>query len=305
MAEPKMQKIAVVTGATSGIGTALAHQLARERYKLVIPCRDAGKAASLRAGMLIHCPRVQTDFIPCDLEDLLSVRRCAEAIRQRYPIIELLICNAGILLRRAKRSNQGIESTFAVNHLAHFVLVAWLLPNLYRRSRIVITSSNAHYKGNPDFLEDINYNKHTFKAYKAYANSKLANTIFACTLARLLQDREIACNSVHPGLIATNLVSNSSLLAKLAVTLFSGIVLKQAEEGAAPLCRLALDAEAGGFSGKFFFKMKEAAPHPAALDHQVQKQLWQASLRLASSYLPKDLDDLLQAETRDQVMVDV
>jgi len=291
MAEAKMQKIAVVTGATSGIGAALVHKLARERYKLVIPCRDASKASRLRASILLHSPRVETDFIPCQLDNLNSVRKCAETVQHRYPVIDLVVANAGVYPRRLELSPQGVERSFAVNHLSHFVLLAWLLPNLYRRTRIVVTGSSAHYKGSADFLGDLGYRKHRFKAHQAYANSKLANSLYACALAGFLREREISCNSVHPGLIATDLVSGSSLAVKLAMPILRTLALKSPEEGAKPLLKLALAPEMAGVSGKFFARMQEATPNPAVADLQLQNQLWETSVQLARKYLPAGLPD--------------
>lgn len=299
MAEKKIQKIAVVTGATNGIGAAVAHQLARERYKLVIPCRNAGRAAALRAEILLHTPSAATDFLHCNLDDLASVRKCAKTILERYPVIDLLICNAGVYDKKLRFSKQGIERMFAVNHLAHFVLVAWLLPNLYPRSRIVITSSSAHYRANPGFLEDINC-KNGFKRLQIYANSKLANVTYAGSLAKLIGDRSIICNSVHPGLIATDMIRNASIILRMILPLLRGTVFKTVEEGGRQVLHLALSPETGEVSGKYFERLNEQAPLSVATDSAMQNRLWKVSLKLTRNYLPDNFEQSVRQQRGDR-----
>ena len=137
-----MKKTAVVTGATSGLGRALVHGLARRGFRLVVPCRSLDKAEALRTSLRLHCPGVELDFVPCDLADLAGVARCGEVIAARHPVIDLVVANAAITSSRRTLTPQGVEMTFAVNHLSHFVLIHWLLDNLFTHSRVITVASS-------------------------------------------------------------------------------------------------------------------------------------------------------------------
>lgn len=281
-----MRKTAVITGATGGIGAELASALARRGYKLVLPCRSISKAQALRAAIQLHSPATEFDFLPCNLSDLASVAKCARAIAERHPVIDLVIANGATVQPARTFSAQGVEMTFAVNHLAHFTLVSWLARNLYVHSRVIFVASSSAFRGQPEFLEDICSCSGDYDMFQAYANSKLANIACAAAFSALLEPRQIACVSVHPGLIATGIWPEVTLAQKMAVPLLKKLYFAPPEKGAAVIAELALAPEYNESWG-YYQQLKRTLP-PGQMNRDFQEKLWHLSCRFCANYLPED-----------------
>jgi NAD(P)-dependent dehydrogenase (short-subunit alcohol dehydrogenase family) len=279
-----VKKTAVVTGATGGIGHVLAATLCREGYRLVLPCRSIDKAEALRSHLGVHLPGCLLDFIPCELSDLASVQVCASTILDRYPVIDLVIANAATVEPKLTLTPQSIERTFAVNHLAHFVLLSWLMARFYVHSRVIFVASSAAWRGNKDYCEDFNYQKTGYNYFQAYANTKLANVACARSFARLLAQKQIACTSVHPGLVAMPIWPQQNRLQKWLIPLLKKFYFVSPEKGAEPLISLALASEHNESRGHYnkFDKVKP----PPQLTPSFEDRLWALSMELCDAYLP-------------------
>jgi len=280
-----VKKTAVVTGATSGIGRALVNDLARRGFRLVLPCRDPDKALALRAEVCLHSPGAQFDFVPCDLADLASVRKCGQLIADRHPVVDLVVACAATVEPRKTLTRQGVERTLAVNHLAHFTLIHWLLGNFYVHSRVILVASSAARWARVSFVDDLDYRRRRYRMFPAYANSKLANIACASAFASQLKPRQVACISVHPGLIASAIWPTATPLQKLVVPLAKRFYFAPPSRGAEVIGHLALAAEHNESSG--YFELDAQVPPPRGLSEAFQDRLEQVSLELCANYLPE------------------
>lgn len=284
------QPVAVITGATSGIGEVGAREIARAGYELLMLCRNPDKGAATRARIEAAVPEARIRVIQCPMDDLAAVRDCAVNIARDYPRIALLVNNAGTAEMQYSRTTDDIERTFAVNHLAHFVLTWHLLPALKAAgadggARIVHTASEAHYQADKDFLDDINWEKRRYFVFKAYCDSKLANVLFSQKLARELEGTGVVSNCFHPGRVATNIWPERRWYEKLVIGLLKKFYLISPEQGARPLIHLALDPEMGQRNGVFFFEMVAKDIKSFAKDETLQDRLWDKSVELAGDVL--------------------
>jgi NAD(P)-dependent dehydrogenase (short-subunit alcohol dehydrogenase family) len=261
--DPGHRCVAVVTGATSGIGLEVARGLAGRGTRLILPVRDRERA--IRAlGRLAD----GAEFVVCDLGSLATVRAAAEEIGARADRLDLLIHVAGLLSRRRRLSPDGQEWTLAVNHLGPFLLSRLLEDRLPSGGRVVVVGSTAHSRGRIDF-DDMQMSR-GYSWWKAYARSKLANLLFSFALARRLADRGVGVDCVHPGVVRTNLAAGWSPIASGLWRLLSPF-FRDAVEGAAPVLAAAL-REAG--TGRYFHRFEEVEPNPVARDHALQERLW-------------------------------
>ncbi len=245
-------KLAVVTGCTSGIGFETMRVLAKRGAYVVGTSRSLEKAEAA-------CLRVVglTTPVQLELSDFDSVVSCAEAIRSLRTPIDILVCNAGY--RGGGNERQlvdGIEKHFVVNHLGHFVLVNRLLDRLFLawQGRIVVVASRAAYRDAPpggiDF-NDLAMARH-YSDSAAYGQSKLANVLFSLRLAELLRGTRITTNSLHPGLINTDIDRNLNPITRVGFGLLTKLSGKTIEEGAATSCFVATSELLGSTSGRYF-----------------------------------------------------
>jgi len=280
-----VKKTAVITGATGGVGSALARDLARRGYRLILPCRNPDKCQTLAENIRLGNPAAELEFILCDLSDLNSVARCGRKIIARHPVIDVVIANAATVEPLFATSAQGIEKTFAINHLAHFALLSWLLDNLFVHSRIIVVASSAARYGSGAFLDDINYRRRSYGMFRAYANSKLANLGCARHFARMLASRQIACSSIHPGLLATDIWPRKTLLQKLIIPILKNHYFWPPETGARFISELACSDFHSETQGHFI--MGKAVSPPSSLTKDFENLLLQTSLELCAEYLPR------------------
>lgn len=279
--------VAVVTGANSGIGWHTAFGLAARRARVVLACRDLGRAAEAVARLQRRLPDADVRAEGLDLASMSSVR--AFAGRWSGPL-DLLVNNAGVMAPpRPARTEDGFELQFGTNHLGHFVLTGLLLPSLLaaRTGRIVTVSSIAHRGGGRDVL-DGNAGP-GYDASHAYSNSKLANLLFAAELDRHSRARGLALVSVaaHPGVSATGLFSDpqgmgAHRLVRLLGPVFVRLFTQSARAGARPTLYAASEAAPGSYTGPRRLgetrgPIGDARWSPLARDEKLGRRLWQAS----------------------------
>ncbi len=267
--------VAVITGTTHGIGTVTSLELARAGYAVVMLCRNVTAANHLAQDIMLRIPGSEVSVVHCDLADLASIRAAAQQVRDRFPRIDRLINNAGIVSTRRRFSAAGHELTFATNHLGPFLLTRLLLSALTPEARIINVASKVHYRGRMD-LETVDDSRASYSAIAAYSRSKLANVLDTLLLARQLSGSGITVNCLHPGIVATNLLPGWLNLIR---PLFKRFILSP-EQGARTSLYLALDPGAGALHGQYLDEHQQVQPPaPAAVDRQLQEQLLACSAR--------------------------
>jgi NAD(P)-dependent dehydrogenase (short-subunit alcohol dehydrogenase family) len=269
-----------VTGATSGIGRAVSLQLCGSGARLVLLGRNTKRGE--RLAERIRRNGTEAEFCEADLSCLLEVRRVASRIKERLPVVDVLINNAGGRFDRFDRTAEGIERTFATNHLGHFLLTALLLDRLLRAraGRVITVASGAHLSISETpawLLED-----RTYERKRAYGTSKLANIIFAYELARRLSGTTVTSNAVDPGSVLTNFARNNGIvpwLRHLVHCILKGqLTPRRAAQG---IVYLALADELGGATGLYFSQCKPTSSSTLSRDAYLANHLWSLSLRLA------------------------
>ncbi len=272
----------VITGATSGIGRAAALQLGRVQAGLVLTGRDEDQGARLIRQLKRECDCENVEFIRADLSIQRDVRQLASDIGSRCERVDVLINNAGARFDRFRRTPDNIESTFATNHLGHFLLTVLLLEKLLRAeaARVITVSSGAHGGGSCDFEHVVR--EETYDRKAAYATSKLANLMFAFELARRLRNTKITSNAMDPGGVATNLGRNNGLISWMRHIGYHALKreLVLPDKGAETVVYLAASPEVEGISGKYFFRNREVSPSSISRDEEAAKRLWKLSLDL-------------------------
>ena len=286
-------QVALVTGANSGIGFETAHALARHGAETVLACRDPDKVASAVARIRAEIPEARLHALSLDLADLDAVAMGAATFVRRFTRLDILICNAGVMVPPYGQTKQGFELQFGTNHLGHFALVGRLMPSLMAsgQARVVVVSSLAALFGQIDF-DDLQWQRRRYAKWPAYGQSKLANLVFALELARRLAAAESAVSAfaAHPGGAMTNLQRN---LGWLRVPLRNPLIAGSALHGALPSLRAATDPDAhnGSYWGPsgwiglhgspVMLRIPERALNPATAD-----RLWCVSEALSEVSYP-------------------
>jgi NAD(P)-dependent dehydrogenase (short-subunit alcohol dehydrogenase family) len=270
-------KTAIVTGANSGIGKETANSLAMNGYRVVMICRNPEKADAARQDIIDETGNDQIDILICDLSSMKEVAATAEKIRDSYSEIDRLVNNAGILPDGDRReTDEGLELTFAVNHMAYFSLTRELMPLLEStpKSRVINVASDASRSGtfNPDNLQL----KSGYSTMKAYGNSKLFNIMFTRQLAKEIDGKDITTYSLHPGVVNTNFASDSdSWFAKFFN--IGRFLMRSPEKGAETSVYLCLEEGIEHLSGSYFRDKKPVKPVKAAMSDRDCRKLWEMS----------------------------
>jgi NAD(P)-dependent dehydrogenase (short-subunit alcohol dehydrogenase family) len=270
-----------ITGTTSGIGLETAKALTGDGHEVLMLNRNQEKAETARQA-LPH-PDNAT-LIPCDLADLSKVQEAADTIKAQYDQLDGLINNAGGIFPERTESPDGIEFTFAVNHLGHFLLTQELAPLLKQgdKPRIINVSSEAHKSGKPDF-NDIEL-KQNYSGFQAYGNAKLYNIYFAQSLAEQLKADGISANAVHPGFVYTRFGRDFKGWVRRIFSLLYPFMIDQ-QKGAAPIIELASTEKGYDNSGIYFKRHKPAKAAPVAYNQENREKLWE----LSEGYIQKVL----------------
>jgi NAD(P)-dependent dehydrogenase (short-subunit alcohol dehydrogenase family) len=273
-------KIALITGATSGIGKATAQALAGQGLTVVLTARDARKGRAVLDEIQASSGNPALDLLIVDLSSQNSIRALADEFKRKYSRLDILVNNAGGFYADRHITADGLELTFALNHLAYFLLTNLLLDVLKASApaRIVNVSSGAQGMGRMNF-DDLQGEKR-YSGQNAYNQSKLANVLFTYALARRLEGSGVIVNAVHPGVVRTNFASEN---ATFFMRLLIGVVrpfMREPEKGAETSVYLATSPAVEGVSGKYFADLKPVRTNPISYEQAVQERLWDESARL-------------------------
>lgn len=269
-------KVCLITGGTSGIGAATAFGLAERGATVVIIGRNGGRCAMV-SQRIHNLTGAHVEFVVADLSSQHDVRQAARTLRTRFSTLDVLVNNAGSYYMRRQLSEDGLEMTFALDHLAYFLLTNLLLEQLMASpsARIVNVSSSAHERGTVEFGDlqgEQNYDR-----LKAYAQAKLANLLFTYELSRKLTGTTVTANALHPGSVATNLGSDNGRLRVMFRNIVRrGNYLKPAE-GARTSIYLASSPEVQAVSGRYFVRCQAVKSSLASYDVDVARRLWRVS----------------------------
>jgi len=276
----RRDRTCLVTGATSGIGQATAIGLARKGARLILVARDPHRGEAAVAAVKAASGNPSVELVRADLASLDSVRTLAAGIRERAPSLHVLVNNAGVVNLTRETTPDGFETTFAVNHLAHFLLTRLLLDRLVSSApaRIVNVASEAHRFGSID-LADLQTEKKRYSWMRVYGASKLANVLFTYELARRLEQTGVTANCLHPGAVATRLGMNNGRIGRIVIPLLRPFFLSP-EQGAETSIFLAASEQVEGVTGEYFVKCAPKASSRASRDARLARELWEASTRL-------------------------
>lgn len=275
-------KTVVVTGGTSGIGEVAALRLAEKGARIVLIARDQTRAAATLAKLKNSNPSASHAAHYGDLSALAEMKRVASEVAANEPRIDVLVNNAGAVFLSRKTSVDGLEMTFATNHMAYFVVTNILLDRLKATpgARIVSTASDAHKSGKLDF-DDLQSEK-SYGSFRVYGTSKLCNILFTRELARRLSDADVTANCLHPGFVGTRFGQNNAtnIFAKLLRDAVMSLGISP-EQGAKTIIHLASSPDVATISGEYFYKCKVAEPTAAAQNDADAKRLWDVSAKIA------------------------
>jgi NAD(P)-dependent dehydrogenase (short-subunit alcohol dehydrogenase family) len=273
-------KICLVTGGNSGIGKAVALGLAKTGATVVVVSRNKEKGQTAVADIIERSGNKNVELIQADMSSQNSIHQLADEFRARHEKLHLLINNAGVYLTRRSETEDGLESTFAINHLGPFLLTSLLLDILKASapSRIVNVTSDAHKGAKIDF-DDLQGEKR-FSGWQAYGQSKLAMILFTRELAKKLENTGVTVNSAHPGVVRTNFAKNNGGVVSLGFR-FLGLFFISPESAARRVLYVATSPDLEGVTGKYFTKMHEVRSSQESYDDDSAKRLWQVSGELA------------------------
>ncbi len=272
-------KVCMVTGATAGIGLETARALASQGATLIIVGRNQAKTQAT-VDTLHRETGAQVNYLLADLSSQADIRQLVDAFERSYDRLDVLVNNAGAYFAKRQESPDGIELTWALNHLNYFMLTGLLLDVLRftgsaaAPARIVNVSSDAH-RGSVINFDDVQ-GVQEYSGWRAYAQSKLANIMFTYALARRLGAAPVTANTLHPGVVASNFAANNGLLGTVARKVMDVFSISP-REGAATSVYLASSPEVRTVSGNYFVKCRPVASSQRSYDHAAQERLWSLS----------------------------
>ncbi len=275
------RKICLITGATDGIGRVAARELGKQGWTLALVARNAQKGERVARELRQECGNEEIYFKQADLSLQRDVRRVARDIAETYPRLDVLINNAGAIFWKRQTTAEGVEKTFALNHLNYFLLTNLLLDRLRAApsARIVNVASGAHVGARLDF-DDLE-SQRVYQSYKggwtAYQRSKLANILFSNALARRLEGEGVTSNALHPGFVKTRFGKDNGGYFALALGIGMRFGAISVEKGAETPVHLAASDAVAGVSGRYFYQCREKSPSPPARDEAAQERLWDIS----------------------------
>jgi retinol dehydrogenase-12 len=271
-------KLCVVTGANSGIGLVTVRELAERGAEVVLVCRDERKGRVALDEVRSAIPDARLDLALADFASLAEVRRLAARLAARGRL-DVLVNNAGLMLSERRLTVDGFETTFAVNHLAPFLLTNLLLDVLRASApaRVVTVASRAHSRAQLDFA-DLNAERR-FDGWTTYCRSKLCNVLFNAELARRIEGSGVTANALHPGVIATGFGRETTGMWRWMLRIARGFMATP-EQGARTQVYLATAPEVEGVNGGYFVDCRRAAASTAGADAAAARRLWDASARM-------------------------
>lgn len=284
MGNELQNKIVMVTGATNGIGLESAKVLAGLGATIIGVGRNPQKCAEAAGQIKTATGNARVEYLVADLSVQAQVRQLAATFKQKYHRLDVLLNNAGSYFAKREVSSEGIEMTWALNHLNYFLLTDLLLDVIKASvpARIVNVSSAAHSGAKRINFEDVEF-KTGYSGWSAYSHSKLANVMFTYELARRLAGTKVTANALHPGFVATGFGHNNGGLMRTGMAVVQKIMAKKPEQGAATSIYLASSPQVEGVTGKYFSDSKEAKSSAASLDVTAQQRLWELSEQMVGT----------------------
>ncbi len=274
------QQSILITGANNGIGKITAQSLAKQGAHIIMVCRSEEKGTKAKEDIVRQTGNSQVDLMLCDLSSQASILEFGLAFRERYSKLDVLVNNAGGMFGERKFTVDGLEMTFALNHLGYFLTTHYLLDALKAGTnpRIVNVSSEAHRPAKLDF--DNLQSEKEYKQFAAYCQSKLCNILFTRELASRMKG-VMTVNCLHPGVVATNFGRETgSGLMRFLIPIAAKFFMISPEKGAATSIHLATSPEVAKVTGAYFDKKKIRKTAALGEDMQKAKQLWDVSLQL-------------------------
>lgn len=276
-------RLCLITGANSGIGKETALALAQSGATVVMICRNQARGEAARSEIVQRSGNSSVELLIADLSSQQSIRAVAEHFQDKYDSLHVLVNNAGAAFRGRRESVDGLEMTFALNHMGYFLLTDLLLDMLKvsASARIVNVASDAHRGADLD-LDDLQMTNN-YSIMRAYANSKLMNILFTHELERRLNGKApsgVTVNALHPGVVGTSIWGNAIPLLGPIFNLVGRFAMRSPEEGAETTIYLASSPEVEGVSGKYFEDCAEKYPSRTAQDEELARKLWEVSVGL-------------------------
>ncbi|KKN39192.1 hypothetical protein LCGC14_0745760 [marine sediment metagenome] len=270
-------KICLITGANSGIGKATAIGLAKEGATIIMLCRDKDRGEKAKKEIIDFTNNKDVELFLCDLSSQKDIRKFVSEFKEKHQNLHVLINNAGLMVPKFTLSDEGYEMNFIVNHLAPFLLTNLLLDILKESapSRIINVSSGLHKRGKMDF-DDLQGKNKKPKLFKLYGDSKLALMLWSYELSRKLEGTNVTINTVHPGVVNTNLGRYQSK----ANQKFGKIFFKNPEKGAETSIYLASSPEVEGITGKYFVKKEPRQSSKDSYNVDDAKRIWEISAKM-------------------------
>ncbi len=269
-------KTALVTGASSGIGLEASVKLAKHGAEVLMVARDPKRGEAARADVARRSGSEAVSLLLCDFASQAATRALADQVKNKAKRLDILVNNAGSVSPKRQLTEDGIEQTFAVNHLGYFLLTNLLLDLVVASApaRIVNVSSIGHRQGTLDF-DDLGFER-GYGIMKAYSRSKLANVLFTSELARRLEGKGVTVNALHPGAVATHIWSHAPAIAR-PILAVAKLFMISPEEGGDRIVYLAASPEVDGKTGGYYEKNRVVTPARLARDPALATRLWSVS----------------------------
>ncbi len=278
------KKIALITGANSGMGKATATALARKGMHVIMLCRNKERGEEAFQEVL-EKSKGSVSLMLCDLGSMAEIKQFCDEFKQTYDRLDILVNNAGVITLDRRETKDGLELQFGVNHIGHFLLTVSLLDLIKAagRARIVVVASGAHKIGNIDF-HNIPLKK-GYSVFSAYGRAKLCNVLFTKELARRLKNTQVTVNCVHPGAVATNMgVDRDTGFGKTIMKALKPF-FRTPEQGASTAIYVATSKKCAEISGEYFYNHKVVKVSRRANNKRLAKRLWAVSERIVAEYL--------------------
>lgn len=291
MTNSMRDKICIVTGANSGIGKVTARELAAKDALVIAVARSEERGMAAVEEIRQSTGNHNVHLMLCDLSSQHSIREFTATFKGQYDRLDVLVNNAGVFSSSRHETVDGLELTFALNHLGYFMTTLLLMDELRAAdaARVINVSSDAHRGGSIKFDDLQSSSK--YSGFQVYSDSKLANVLFTYELARKLANSTITTNALHPGFVATNFAKNNGWLASLAMSTIGRIMGRSPDKGAETSVYLATSQEVAGSTGLYFTDCEPVQSSVASYDESTASRLWEESLELTG--LP-DLAPIVQ-----------
>ena len=279
--QPMIGKICLVTGATAGIGEATASSLAALGATVVVAGRSIERCVAAVERIKRQTGNQNVDHLLADLSSLKQVRSLADEFKSRHSRLDVLVNNAGAINLARRETVDGIELTFALNHLSYFLLTHLLLDLLKSSApaRIVNVSSSSYRKARINF-DDLQ-GRRGYRGMRAYGQSKLGKVLFTYELARRLEETGVTANALHPGVVATRFLANNGKIGPI-FSFFFGLKGISPENGARTRVYLASSNEIEGITGGYYEKFQAVGSAPASYDEDAAGRLWEISVDMTN-----------------------